>query len=1169
MPSRDPASQSASIDVNARYPPELTIPNAFAWDARDGYDSRHTASDGTARTSASTAAITPAKSVSSPSNPAVVEREEFQDDEDAIMENASQRQSSHDATARLYPISGPSNMPPAPPDNDKHDKLLQSAADIPQHSPPLSEPVPVRTRQKRPIDIAFERMKNYSEPPFRQSTMTPAYQSASQPYPYQTSHLPMGRQPSRQDLGKTYPPLSSKRAPSPPSPYRPAISQSSLIPSLTKLQSSHGGTLQPNPLSSHPDGPFAGQKQVKRGLHLRNPLSLLARRKSSRALNEAHQQKTSAPAVPIPDDYDPRIRGKVVHDFSAPRPERGQAGGVGALKNASAIEQYLEDPKRNSRLQTISAIGDYTTHTKEQERTPVFKEQFEDEAHTVEGGPVKRKSEAFMNLMTQSGSLPEPNASALPSFARKLPNRVDSLRRTASPPPNVTIPPRLSTPPKGALEVVPESSDFQKSELSSPPKSPPIARSRGSSMNDQSFQGLGSPMRFKSNSSRFSFDLAGVGSAVQEKLLEDKHRQHEQQKKRDSVLSSDNGVDEQDGYQDYAEMDDGGLEEEIPAAYGDEDDMMVPNMSVSQQTLDNNQFVSPDKSSFESATSPTSNDGTGLTSLETPRDSHGRLGDSIADLHPQRGPQLQSKFSLSDAVPTATLGSETRPRSSPDIKSDYSVQTETLQRVVSSESNLTKLPQGRVPLDDDMYFNDGMLDDDLNLESEQAFDESVFDDNSNGLYGLPLRDRTLRPSELTQDTEDDALQKRSVADAGELRDPVPDLSHLNQTSLSQAAGLTHDNLAAYNSNALALAAFKAAENGAFDRASSRASSGDPDEEPRLGDVIEADTQLARPLNEVAAFEDDDGDDADIVAAANAEALENDDDGFYGQEFGFYARASGSDQAEYVNGGYFGDTPDGIHRSHSGRKDFQEPSLTPITERSEWSNRNSFATHSFPVSAYPSEPQLASLMSLPEDDLDFQALLRLRRSAWGGSYASLPSSGDSQNSGSPLTNMPTMSLPSGLQHNISNINTIGAATNNDPTGSISPGSGGAQQDSFHDGDPPPLPANDSLTITVSTPQPPNTVPAPPATTTSHSMGPPPVPIASHPAASSHQYNSKNTSPQPQNAKSVSWTPGHSRHSSGAEVSYVEEGGNWVLEKRRVSDKGEVEILGRGLVKGGRI
>ena len=48
-------------------------------------------------------------------------------------------------------------------------------------------------------------------------------------------------------------------------------------------------------------------------------------------------------------------------------------------------------------------------------------------------------------------------------------------------------------------------------------------------MTDPSIQPTGL-RHFTSNASRFSFDLAGVGSSAQEMLLEEKHRQKAKQK---------------------------------------------------------------------------------------------------------------------------------------------------------------------------------------------------------------------------------------------------------------------------------------------------------------------------------------------------------------------------------------------------------------------------------------------------------------------------------------------------------------------------------------------------------------------------------------------------------------------------------------------------------------
>lgn len=121
--------------------------------------------------------------------------------------------------------------------------------------------------------------------------------------------------------------------------------------------------------------------------------------------------------------------------------------------------------------------------------------------------------------------------------------------------------------------------------------------------------------------------------------------------------------------------------------------------------------------------------------------------------------------------------------------------------------------------------------------------------------------------------------------------------------------------------------------------------------------LPSDDPNAAPTDDFnAAHLDDDAYDPDeeaFIAAANADALAHDSAGYYGQEFGFYARAR-SDSAgsgpgshgkhaqlpplEAINGGFFGaDGEDPLKRQKSGR----EPDLTPITERSEFSARNSF------------------------------------------------------------------------------------------------------------------------------------------------------------------------------------------------------------------------------------
>jgi hypothetical protein len=60
---------------------------------------------------------------------------------------------------------------------------------------------------------------------------------------------------------------------------------------------------------------------------LRNPMSLLMRRRSGQTLDPLHDeslvtQRSPSFVPPIRDNYDPSIRGNIVHDFNAPRLNR-------------------------------------------------------------------------------------------------------------------------------------------------------------------------------------------------------------------------------------------------------------------------------------------------------------------------------------------------------------------------------------------------------------------------------------------------------------------------------------------------------------------------------------------------------------------------------------------------------------------------------------------------------------------------------------------------------------------------------------------------------------------------------------------------------------------------------------------------------------------------------
>ena len=882
------------------------------------------------------------------------------------------------------------------------------------------------------------------------------------------------------------------------------------------------------------------------------------------------------------DDYDPRIRGKMVHDFSAPRPGRNVLTADTNVSIAKNGENKASSEPSNKRPPNTSFLDDESPSSTERDHTPLFKEHFDDSVepwHDDLDSPAKRRSSAFMYQLSLQASQPGPDPSSLPAFARNLPQNVSSNTNS--------VPKTSSPPPTAPLEAVMESPlPNQKSAASSPPTSPPKARSRATSVTDPSFQTTGTPKRFTSNASRFSFDLAGVGSSTQEKLLEEKHRQKAKRKERESVLS-DNEVDDDDGYADYDDMmDDEGVEEKIPGVNADADESDV-HVTQAMQHLS---FASPNKSSFESAASLVS---TGLTSPGTPYDTMFQpMGLAISKSTPNL---VQLRAVKSENQPKEATS---RPKSTPVDANDPGFNTPSGQLEMPSETKLAGLPQRDVYEDDDMYFMDDEIIEDLDDREDQPFDESVFDDDTSRIYGLPLRDlRPLSEPQIPDKSVSSEIPERQMApqntvlhndrnlafsphessedDAAmaEMRDCVADLNRPARSSFIHAAGLTCDNLGLHDR--LALAANQAAVDGKFNRTYSQGSTHEScDDFDMSQDTLTHDNQISQngeatlvsvaelESNDFAfddahvAFTDEEADDP-IIAAANAEALENDDDGFYGQEFGFYARASGSNETEGSYGGCFGPRAlEGVHRSFSGRDNFLEPSLTPITERSEWSNRNSaisLAMHGYPLTAhFQSNPQLTDLIHLQGDEMSLEALKKLRRGAWGGSDASLQSSSNSPNSGSPVTYLPPSMIAAPFMQPTNSTSNISSASNQNLAGSFHSFSSSSNHASSNESDP--SPSGDGPTITLS-PSQPGLMMAP--------MGPPPPP----PIDTSPVSPVQRSAMPGKNA----WDPGHKRNSSGAEsVSYREEGGKWVCEKRRVDlGTGEVEVLGRSVVEGGRI
>ncbi|KPI44144.1 uncharacterized protein AB675_6364 [Cyphellophora attinorum] len=902
------------------------------------------------------------------------------------------------------------------------------------------------------------------------------------------------------------------------------------------------------------DDPAKLQAQKRSRLNLLNPMSLLARRRTSQNPAEASDLTINTMHVPaMPENFNPSIRGTITHDFSAPRSRRTPSStDLDGLQSAST-ETFTLTPSMQR------------THS------PAFREHFQDDSRAL-----RPEQTAYLHHAAGHAAFKDSNLEhKLPAFAKKLPSKVpeqnlgdpaflnhDNSNRPLpqapiSPPP--PIPPPKNTPPLPPPQPQ-KPPPLPPSEAKQTPATPPReAQTPSPPLRIPSASKL--PKHMTSTSSRFSFQIA---SSTQEKLLEEKHKQY-QAKDRGSVLSHGHGVDE-DNFDDYDFDADAGMEDEIPEFNVDDydgndgfdqDEVPFDRSKIEISTSTSRQPQHPqwaaveddgfntddthyDRSKIENMTStkpdpiqsfhftpesltfsPTSPNN---MSQSTPRDD-ARMAIGVADTRDA----LTKPYGHRRSQSAASLDETTEYFDGLGIKtSDDALRERPVNRV-----------SGKVHFDDaDMYFDDGEFGNDIpDHDTGEPFDEDTLD-NENAVRDIPAENLRRYESAKNKAGAEGKVKVQEIAPEAEPRSSTfnfQEPSRYRGSSVSVVAGLTEDNLAAYH-DMLAHAANEAAANGKFNRVSF---SQDSEDESQPGIIS---SEQSRNSNNFGAsgiayddgfpFDDDDMFDETMIAAANAEALENDDDGFYGQEHGFYARARNKDESDMVNGGFFaprGSGSNGIKRSHSGRANFQEPSLTPITERSEWSTRNSVASLQIPggipqsATSLPS-PGIAQLLErdspVHDDDMTLSALMKLRRGAFGGSSSSVGSlTGPMHNSiGSPLAQNHAHPFPA--HHDNSHMRSSSSAH------SI------LEADDEDD-----YLGVEERTMTQNTPMKKPSEPYQPGT-----------PSGSDGRAMSPTFGLTSAGSKKSN---------HSRASSGAEsVSYSREAdGRWVLERRRT---GEMEV-----------
>ena len=919
----------------------------------------------------------------------------------------------------------------------------------------------------------------------------------------------------------------------------------------------------PPPITANAIAASESSRTGKR-LNLLNPMSLLARRRTNNVVAPSSTESTTSGRLGnhFNDSFDPRIRGTVVHDFSAPRPRRVVPTNALLAEggNASRPKQF----QQNLQVQPGRHIAADGNHT------PAFTEDFEEEQYPAAGRHVRKVSDLPDLPLPQ---LPYAEGGQRPASKSNSNNNAenDSHGQASRGKPDANGPPLV--PPKAKGRSSPsEARRISIDPTSTSPKSTSSKKRQSRKASDVSTRDAGSssyPKHMKSTSSRFSFDM--IGAAEQERLLEDRHRQRALEKENEKADGRD--FDDFDEDFDYDNMDDDDdLEERIPgvnADYDEDDDdddepynylqPQVPYINGDRGTgnTPGNKNIGP-FSFDQQLTTPLS-----PYSHTAPRDGNEDVTvvDSTEDAPSVNKSPVSKTWRDSSTFGPPLTGSLTSSSAAEITKASLSV-APALRPAKSTDSKTSEYSQPSGIEHDDMYYDDGLIEELGEGHEAGEFDESVFDRLDTDDYGRPLKPLTLLPTLYSPPTlppdiapSEGPVESGSGPQTARRKDTVstetgrPEIALAPRPSIAGAGRvntsaqpnhLTQDTLAAYQS-ALAAAAFNAAANGRFRRDSTQTlPTPSEHEETQPGLISDSShTSHYEPFSPSYDFEDDfDYDDAldddPIIAAANAEALANDMDGFYGQEFGFYSAPSA--EAEYANGGYFGPRGvDGVGRSQSGRIASREPNLTPITERSEYSNRNSFM--SMPMHRPESliNPGLAQLAGMPEyeGDMTLDALLKLRRGAWGGSQASLHSSNGSPRSAGADETSPVGQLPPWTQSLASTLPMGGHRRQNSGFSGFSIASEAA---SGMQSEQSPTPASPTVT----------------AMPVDETKEPARDDMEKDGVGRKHRYTTS--------AESISYSKEDDPQSPTGE--------RWVLERRRTSEYG-VELLGREFVSGGAI
>ena len=681
-------------------------------------------------------------------------------------------------------------------------------------------------------------------------------------------------------------------------------------------------------------------------------MSLLLRRRSHQdgmTLSPGHS--ATAPVMRLPEDYDPRIRGTGVHDFSAPRARAiypkvetltSKDVAIVSTKPAPPLKDDGNTGKR-SRLHA-SLVDEFDQKTAQAETIPTSPSGI--------GIALSEESRPYLDL----GCPFEVKAS--PFLTRTLSLENDPVMHHSD-----DISRRASLTQDHSINEVTSTNAFSQRQISTrshsvEATSENLDGASGSSTNskDPPRQQGSIPRHMKRVASRFSFDLGGVGSSAQEQLLEENHRKlAEIQKSKLSIsqldANSDRSESEEDDASDY-HFDDGSIyEEDVPE--------IGVNINNREEDIGES-LVGVDLSGF--------------------------VGLSLS---------LQKGTSLDDPEDTPLDNCH---QSVDEPSYEMTVQNDELNSLLQSVPATTR--SGHSSLSG-AFIKESQDLNALNLDDTLHVHQSFPEDAQSGDFGIPLPVSQGRNG-YNASAEENFTPLKSVLpiispDYAGRKDPWSMAHNAESTQLLTQASIRSD-----------LAAIR-------------------------GDFV---GKTANSFKEDGDDDDDENtiDNDAIIAAANAEALASDSEGVYGQEFGFYASPSCASLEASALGGYF--DPRGFNMflkvNKGGNAALAEPNLTPITERSEYSTRNSFiwphlsatqSAHSLHGSGLLQ--QSSGLTESSTDAMSLPDIHRFGRHAWAGSSGSLhsvDSFGSPVRAYSPSRSLRPasagMPIPSGLGHSTS-------------------------------------------------------------------------------------------------------------------------------------------------------